>query len=603
MSGLRTFHAREIFHPLRNPYSGLVIYGIESCYGYREIPDYIYPASIVYLRPAWGQLEPEEGRLELAHFEAIRDRHLEGGAVQWAMRLVTLLTPQVVPDSIPAWVREAGAKGTWFGNGVWEPQYGDPVYQEKFRSFIQRIAERYDGDPRLAFVDISGLGMYSEWGDPHTEQQGWHDPEKRSRDIRGLIRIFAQSFRRTPLTISTHIIDPGGRDRYEVNDALKLGAWFRRDGVGSPFFHEGHKAMVQQYWEDRPIVSELWAIYQNYGKNQYGWSYTDALDQVLDIHAVCAEMSRDLDVTNDSLTHEDFDTLARKVGYRLVAAIIQYADEVRRGDSLILEQKWKNQGVAKLYVKHPLKVFLFDAEGREVWSGIDSAFDPTDWKRGHVYEAFSTFRLPPNIQDGTYALRIALVDAEGRPAIELGMEGDDGERRYGIGNVTVAGDTPRADAEYLGLNLARLADAAGHAAVVSETRPFHYVAPLNDGLLRVSVSDAPGDLHMVRQGFGILWSKERTCNEVVYYAGEITPGDGGWFERELWIEAFDGNHWSRIAPVAWTPAYPYGEAAARCVYTARFNRIRARGVRISGIVGRRNSKWVSVCEIEVYDRE
>ncbi len=594
------FNAREIFEPLINPYSGLVVYGIESCYGYRELPDYIHPESIVYLRPAWGQLEPEEGRLELEHFESIRDRHLTGGAVQWAMRLVTLLTPQIVPDSIPAWVREAGAKGTSFGKGVWEPQYGDPVYQEKFGSFIRRIAERYDGDPRLAFVDISGLGMYSEWGDSHTEQQGWHDPEKRNKDVRGLIDVFAKAFKRTPLAISTHIIDPGGRDRYEVNYALKLGAWFRRDGVGSPFFHEGHKTMVQQYWEDRPIVSELWAIYQNYGKNQYGWSYADALDQVLDQHAMCAEMSRDLDVTAESLEHPDFAALARKVGYRLVAALIQYPSVLRRGDRLILDMKWKNQGVAKLYIKFPLKVYLFDSGGKEAWSGIDSSFDPTDWKRGHVYEAFSALRLSGGLADGTYELRIALVDTEGRPAIQLGMEGDDGERRYAIGTVEIAGDAPDPVTE--GLNLARLSDAEGHVAVVSDNRPFHYVAPINDGLLRVSVDDSPGDLHMVRQGFGVVWKWERSFNELVYAAGEIAPGDGGWFERELWIELYDGQTWSRVAPVAWTPVYPYGEQAARGTFTAMFNRVTARGVRISGIVGRRNSKWVSVCEVEVYDR-
>ncbi len=69
------------------------------------------------------------------------------------------------------------------------------------------------------------------------------------------------------------------------------------------------------------------------------------------------------------------------------------------------------------------------------------------------------------------------------------------------------------------LNLARARDATGHVAVVDESRPFHYVAPLNDGLLRVSVSDAPGDLSTKRQAYGIVWEKEKQFNTVRYFAG------------------------------------------------------------------------------------
>jgi hypothetical protein len=254
------FKAKEVDSVLINPFSGMVNYGIEISYGVREVPHYIFPEAIVYLRPAWAELEPQEGVLDLARFEKIRDEHLRGGALQWAFRIVTVQPVDKWKNAAPEWLQKSGAKGTVAKNKYWEPQYGDSIYQAKFGRFIGKIAERYDGDPRLAFVDISGLGLYSEWGDPETNQVDWKNEAKKQEDLRGLINIFLKAFKKTPLAISTHIIGPQMQDRYEVMYALKRGALPRRDGLGSPFFHEGHKALVQKLWPDRPIITEMYAI-------------------------------------------------------------------------------------------------------------------------------------------------------------------------------------------------------------------------------------------------------------------------------------------------------------------------------------------------------
>lgn len=610
-SRLQEFNATEISTPLINPYSGLVNYGIESCYGgyLRKIPDYIAPESLVYLRPVWGDLEPEEGRLDLAEFERIRDRHLEGGAKQWAFRIVPVMPNEVFKHATPDWVREAGAEGTWLSSGGWEPQYGDSIYVLKFGNFIQKMADKYDGDPTLAFVDISSLGYYGEWGDPGTGQKGWEDPEVEKKETQALVDIFLKAFKRTPLAISTHIIGLNGEDRYSVQYALDHGVWNRRDGVGSPFFHKGHKRLVEQTWEDRPVITEWYGIYSNYNdkttgenRNWSGWSFADAVDQALDQHGLFAEMSRDLDLTDAVLKHPAFELLAQKIGYRLVLSKASFPEALEAGQKLIIRQIWKNQGVAKLYVKYPLRIYLTDRNGKDIWTAIDNDFDPTDWKRGDMYEVHSSFKLSENFPPGRYDIKVALVDPEGRPAIALGMEGDRGDRKYSIGQLNVTGKhgPDRYIQPEILLNLARSADAVGHVAVVDQNRPFHYPAPINDGLMRLSVSDAPGDLSSKRQAYGIVWEKEKTFNTLKYYAGETKKGKGGWFERDLWVEILKDGKWVKLDLVAWDPVYPFDDRAGNQVYTISFNTVEAKGIRLGGFAGRRYSKWVSIREIEVF---
>lgn len=606
--GTVQFNAKETDDILRNPYSGMVNYGIEVSYGEREIPEYIYPGSIVYLRPAWSDLEPEKGVLNLSRFEKIRDNHLAGGCTQWAMRLVTVQKVGTDKDAFPAWLRKEVKNGNMH-KGYFEPYYGDSAYVSHFESFVNRIAEKYDGDPRLAFVDISGLGLYSEWGDPESHQPGWDNDSIMKRDTRRLIDIYFKAFKKTPLSISTHIIGPNLEDRYEVMYALSKGAWLRRDGVGSPFFHEGHKKLVQKYWKDRPIITEMYAIYSNYNdiktgrnKNWSGWSFKDVVNQILDQHGMCAEMSRDLDISDAFLKNSSFDRLAREVGYRLVLSKAEFPQTILNGEKLIVRQLWKNQGVSKLYKKYPLRFYLTNNAGQEVWSYIDNDFDPTNWERGNVYEYHSIIPIKVNIPFGTYDLKIALVDEIGNPAINLGQEGRDDAGRYLLGKIKLEKNSNNSRTEVLeNINLARLPDARAHVETQNEKRPLWYVAPINDGLMRVSVSDAPGEIGMTRQSIGIVWEQNKTFNTLKYYAGNVELGQGGWFERDFWVEIYDGDKWTRLPLIACKPVYPLDSSAGNQVFTINFNTVEAKGIRIGGFVGRRHSRYASICEIEVYN--
>src|SRR5215203_5201570 len=61
---------------------------------------------------------------------------------------------------IPDWVLRKGAK--LFADG--EPDYSNCIYQETWARFVEQLSIRYDGNPDVAFIDISGYGNFNEWG-------------------------------------------------------------------------------------------------------------------------------------------------------------------------------------------------------------------------------------------------------------------------------------------------------------------------------------------------------------------------------------------------------------------------------------------------------
>lgn len=104
----------------------------------------------------------------------------------------------------------------------------------------------------------------------------------------------------------------------------------------------------------------------------------------------------------------------------------------------MFRQDWVNRNVGRLYVRHPLKLYLTDAEGNERFSEIDTSFDETRWVRGKEYTLISVFHLPRKLAPEIYDLRIALADADtGNPAIKLGIEGVDPQLRYKVGEIQI----------------------------------------------------------------------------------------------------------------------------------------------------------------------
>lgn len=124
----------------------------------------------VYLRLAWSHLEPKEGEFNWQLIDKIIDPYTKAG-IGIAFRISCKETDKDQYNATPKWVVDAGAKGTHLTN-AWEPDYGDPVFLEKLEKLHHAFAERYDGRPNLAYVDVVS---YGDWGEGHTASSSRRD--------------------------------------------------------------------------------------------------------------------------------------------------------------------------------------------------------------------------------------------------------------------------------------------------------------------------------------------------------------------------------------------------------------------------------------------
>jgi hypothetical protein len=127
----------------------------------------------VYLRLAWGYLEPKEGQFDWPVIDRIIDKWTARGlGIAFRISCRETSSDRIEQQfATPRWVMEAGAKGGHYlmgkatgPEGPWEPAYDDPIFLAKLDRFLEAFAARYDGKPWVRYIDIGSIG---DWGEGH----------------------------------------------------------------------------------------------------------------------------------------------------------------------------------------------------------------------------------------------------------------------------------------------------------------------------------------------------------------------------------------------------------------------------------------------------
>ena len=403
----------------------------------RRLPDGPgrFPYSVAYFRLNWEELEPVEGQYNW--------RLIDEAIAAWAKREARIAFRIMTTNAhskgyycSPKWLFDAGCKSFEYVAGGAdiasggaritriEPDYGDPLYLEKHGRFIKALAERYDGNPQIEFIDIGSYGIWGEWHTTHP--QPW--PVRKQ-----IIDMYLAGFRKTQLASMSD-------DAEALAYALAHGTGFRRDGVGSPW-HEanwiGSKkyAQVQGFadqWKRAPVVFEWFGPY-DYLIDR-GWSFDRALDFMAANHVTFINDNVGK-VPPDQMAK--LEQLARRAGYRFVLREISHPESLARGETLTVNMNWSNVGVGKLYRRYPLVLYLLDATGAIVCQQTQADIDVTSWLPGD-HSVAATLRLPATLQTGQYTLGLALVDsASEKPAIRLAIDAPHTDRVYRLSPVHV----------------------------------------------------------------------------------------------------------------------------------------------------------------------
>lgn len=412
--------------------------------------------STVYLRIPWALLEPEEGNFNWPLLDTPAQRWIAGGK-KIAIRITS--TESELKYATPEWVREAGAAGQYYrwGRGgssttndgtaanVWEPHYGDPVFLSKLEDLVRALAERYDGNPNVAFVDIGSFGL---WGEGHRVLNG--DPDADAPIYRRHTDLYLKYFHRSLLTINDDTVGPRRQgDHFPTTDyALTHGVTLRDDSIlVSPPPHSWyHAGMAQAFWPERPVILEhqVHRILTASGQ----WRPDLLAEAVEAYHASYLSIHGWPRLELASIPPATLDGINRRLGYRLQLRRIDWPAAIVSGRPFDLNTVWADAGVAPCYPGGYLAITLKDAKGGIVSVLVDDGWNLRDLKPGppgaipeaaHVSHLVAA-RFGPVTLPGNYDLYVSVGRSDGTPTLALPLDRDDGQRRYKVGRINLVAD-------------------------------------------------------------------------------------------------------------------------------------------------------------------
>lgn len=242
------------------------------------------------------------------------------------------------------------------------PDYSDVFLRRALMKFIEALGERYDGDPRIGFLQIGLLGFWGEW---HTFPHGdWLAPLAIQEEILG---AFDAALKHTPLLVREPKAAAFRNYRIGYHDDS-----FGYTTLAPPGWHLS--ARLEEHgetecWKTRPIGGEIRpeiqpGMWENPSSVPEGQEFERCVEA---LHAswmlANAAFVRDLSPAARVLAEKQ----SRMLGYEFFVS--DAAIDVDSGEGTVrISARVRNTGVAPFYHEWPLEIAVLDEEGRIFFS-------------------------------------------------------------------------------------------------------------------------------------------------------------------------------------------------------------------------------------------
>lgn len=321
----------------------------------------------------WNKLNPAKGVYDWTELEKLLNALAEHN-MTYALRVLPYtpsfiksdFPPQEEYDWTPPFVYEMGAKkiqidlrGTDFH--AYAPVWDDSIYIWAAKEFAKALAEKYDGDPRIEYIDVRTFG---EWGEWHTSHMlGSVMPA--DSVLKDMLDYYASVFKKTQLVLPSN----GFGDVY--THALNLGITKRDDGfIGIPGRPD---TLLRAYNANLPTIAENIAGYRTMltyddlipGGSQK-WTAKRWVDAITTAHLTYYVLDQDNDCgyyfykDNKALA----DSMSKVIGYNFTvtqAELVTVASVKDTTSSLNITIK--NTGVAPCFFDVYLVAEFVDSTG------------------------------------------------------------------------------------------------------------------------------------------------------------------------------------------------------------------------------------------------
>ncbi len=323
----------------------------------------------------WNKLNPAKGVYDWSELEELLDA-LTAHNMGYALRVFPYSpsfirdneTPEENYDWTPKFVYEEGAKKITArykdnnANAV-VPVWDDSVYLHYAKEFATALAAKYDGDPRIEYIDVRSFG---EWGEWHVSNlDGSKMPSVEIQ--KDMLKHYASVFKKSLLVLPSD----GYGDVYTY--ALSLGITKRDDClIGIPGTAD---SLVRAYEANMPTVAENcggYAIMLNYTDVIPGgylkWTPERWVDAITTAHLTYYVLDQDFDdcgyrFYNDN--KELADSMTKVIGYNFTVTQAELVTVASAADTAsTLKITVKNTGVAPCFFDVYMVAEFVDSTGK-----------------------------------------------------------------------------------------------------------------------------------------------------------------------------------------------------------------------------------------------
>ena len=323
----------------------------------------------------WNKLNPAKGKYDWSELEELLDA-LTAHNMGYALRVFPYSpsfikdndTPEENYDWTPKYVYEEGAKkitARYKDNNANAavPVWDDSVYLHYAKEFATALAAKYDGDPRIEYIDVRSFG---EWGEWHVSNlDGSKMPSVEIQ--KDMLKHYASVFKKSLLVLPSD----GYGDVYTY--ALSLGITKRDDClIGIPGTAD---SLVRAYEANMPTVAENcggYAIMLNYTDVIPGgylkWTPERWVDAITTAHLTYYVLDQDFDdcgyrFYNDNKTLAD--SMTKVIGYNFTVTQAELLTVATAKDTAnTLNISVKNTGVAPCFFDVYMVAEFVDSTGK-----------------------------------------------------------------------------------------------------------------------------------------------------------------------------------------------------------------------------------------------
>lgn len=318
----------------------------------------------------WDKLNPAKGVYDWSELEDLLNILQEHG-LGYALRVFPYSpsyiqgdnTPTSEYDWTPEWVYKEGAQKDYAifqdnGARAQVPRWDDPIYMKAAKDFAMALAAKYDGDPRLEYIDVRTFGEWGEWHVSHLD--GSDMPTLKVQ--KELLDHYASVFRKTLLVLPSD----GYGEIYTY--ALSLGITKRDDGfIGIPGTAD---SLVRAYEAGLPTIAENIGSYERmltYDNRSYmKWTPERWVHEITTAHLTYYVLEQESDcgfrIYNE---HKDLaDSMTHVIGYNFMvqqAELLTVAGNTETVNTLNITVK--NTGIAPCFFDIYMVAEFVNSEG------------------------------------------------------------------------------------------------------------------------------------------------------------------------------------------------------------------------------------------------